>query len=86
MSLYCARGTGEYPDAELTLRTSGPHVLNVVYVAYRPSRGRADWTVRDCLRTAARLDASRPIVVSLWHRERPRGSPRELISQLTVSP
>ena len=86
VSLYCARGAGEYPDAELTLRTGGPHVLNVVYVAYRPSRGRATWTVRDCLRTARGLDASQPIVVSLWHRERPHGSPRQLILQTTVSP
>ena len=81
VSLYCARGAGEYPDAELTLSASGPYLMNVVYVAYRPSRARAHWTVRDCLHTAARLDASRPVVVSLWHRERPRGSPRELILQ-----
>jgi hypothetical protein len=81
VSLYCARGSAEYPDAELTLSASGPYVLNVVYVAFRPSRGRAEWTVRDCLRTAGRLDGSRPILVSLWHRERPRGSARELILQ-----
>jgi len=81
VSLYCARGAGEYPDAELTLSASGPYLLNVVYVGHRPSRGRADWTVRDCVFTAARLDGSRPILVSLWHRERPRGSPRELILQ-----
>jgi len=80
VSLYCARGAGEYPDAELTLSASGPHVMNMVYVAYRPSRGRADWTVRDCLRTAGKLDRSRQIVASLWVRER-RGAPHELILQ-----
>lgn len=86
MSLYCARGTGEYPDAELTLSASGPYVMNVVYVGYRPSRGRAEWTVRDCLRTANMLDGSRPIVASLWYSDRPRGAPRELILQTTASP
>ena len=53
VSLYCARGAGEYPDAELTLSASGPYVMNMVYVGFRPSRGRAEWTVRDCLRTRA---------------------------------
>lgn len=80
VSLYCARGAGEYPDAELTLSASGPYVMNMVYVAYRPSRGRADWTVRDCLRTANKLERSRPIVASLWVRDR-RGAPHELILQ-----
>jgi hypothetical protein len=80
VSLYCARGAGEYPDADLTLSANGPYVMNMVYVGYRPSRGRADWTVRDCLRTANRLDGSRPIVASLWVRDR-RGAPHELILQ-----
>jgi hypothetical protein len=84
VSLYCARGAGEYPDAELTLSASGPYVMNMVYVGYRPSRGRADWTVRDCLRTAGRLDRSRPIVASLWIRDR-RGAPHELILQCMTS-
>jgi len=81
VSLYCARGAGEYPDAELTLSASGPYVMNMVYVGFRPSRGRAEWTLRDCLRTASRLDGSRPIMASLWVRERQRGAPGELILQ-----
>jgi hypothetical protein len=81
VSLHCARGTADYPDTELTLSASGPYLMQVVYVDYRPSRGRADWALRDCLRTASKLDASRPIVASLWVRERRRGSPRELILQ-----
>src|SRR5881394_3290802 len=81
VSLYCARGSGEYPDAELTLSASGPYLLHVVYVGFRPSRGRADWTLRDCLRTAGRLDGSRQVLASLWVRERERGAPRELILQ-----
>ena len=46
------------------------HVVNVVFVGFRPSRGRAEWSVRDCLSTAAKLDGSRNIVASLWYRER----------------
>ena len=86
MALYCARGSGDYPDAVLTLSASGPYVMDMVYVGYRPSRWRSDWTVRDCLRTAHSLDGSRPIVASLWYRERVRGAPRELILQVTASP
>lgn len=81
MSLHCARGTADYPDAELTLSASGPYVMNVVYVGYRPSRVRADWALRDCLRTASKLDASRPVLASLWVRDTRRGSPHELILQ-----
>lgn len=81
VALHCARGSADYPDAELTLSAGGPHRLTIVYVAYRPTRGRVDWTLRDCLRTAGKLDASRPIVASLWVRERRRGSPHELILQ-----
>src|SRR5262245_55281182 len=81
VSLHCARGAGEYPDAELRLSASGPYVMNMVYVDYRPSRGRAEWTVRECLRTVHKLDASRPIVASLWVRERRGGTPPDLILQ-----
>ena len=69
-SLYCGRGTPDYPDAELTLSPTGHHVVHVVFVGYRPSRGRADWSLRDCLNTAARYAGSRDIVASLWYRER----------------
>ena len=81
ISLHCARGTADYPDAELTRSASGPYVMHVVYVGYRPSRQRAAWALQDCLRTAGRLDASRPIVASLWVRGTRRGSPHELILQ-----
>ena len=70
VSLYCARGAGDYPDAAMTLKASGSHVVNVVFVGYRPSRVRADWSLRDCLYTASRLDGSRDIEASLWYRER----------------
>ena len=68
IALHCARGTPDYPDARLTLSNSGNHVVDVVFVGYRPSRPRADWSLRDCLATAARLDASRDIVATLWYR------------------
>jgi hypothetical protein len=70
IALYCARGAGEYPDAEMTLNPEGGHVVRVVYVGYRPSPARADWTLRDCLNTALKLDGSRDIVVRLWYRDR----------------
>jgi len=70
VTLYCARGNGEYPDAEMRLSAGGSHAVDVVFVGYRPSRGRADWSLRDCLRTASRLDGSRDIVATLWYRER----------------
>ena len=70
VSLYCARGAGDYPDAAMTLKERGSHVVNVVFVGYRPSRVRADWSLRDCLYTASRLDGSRDIEAALWYRER----------------
>jgi len=69
IALYCARGVPDYPDAQLTLSDSGSHVVKVVFVGYRPSRPRADWSLRDCLYTASRLDGSRDIVATLWYRD-----------------
>jgi hypothetical protein len=69
-SLYCGRGTPDYPDADLTLSASGSHEVHVVFVGFRPSRVRADWSLRDCLNTAARYAGSRDIVASIWYRER----------------
>jgi len=81
VSLYCGRGA-DYPDVHLILGADGaPHELRVVFVDFRPSGGRARWTLRDCLYTAHRLDGSRPIVASLWIRARDRREPRELILQ-----
>jgi len=81
VSLYCGRGA-DYPDVHLILGAEGaPHELRVVFVDFRPSGGRARWTLRDCLYTAHRLDGSRPIVASLWIRARDRREPRELILQ-----
>jgi len=70
VALHCARGSGEYPDAAITLNERGAHVVHVTYVGYRPSRSRADWTLRDCLGTALKIDATRNIEVRLWYRER----------------
>lgn len=77
IALHCARGVPDYPDAELTLGERGSRVVKVVFVGYRPSRVRADWSLRDCLSTAIKFDASRDIVASLWYRDRARRSPRE---------
>jgi hypothetical protein len=68
VALYCARGVPDYPDAELTLNIHGSHVVDVTFVEFRPSRVRADWSLRDCLSTAAKLDGSRDIVARLWYR------------------
>jgi hypothetical protein len=76
VNLWCARGTPDYPDARMTLSARGSHALDVEFVGYRPSRGRADWSLRDCLHTASRLDGSRDIVASLWYRGE-RLAPRE---------
>src|SRR4051812_9221710 len=70
IALYCARGAADYPDAEMKLGSEGGHLVRVVYIGFRPSRARADWTLRDCLNTARKLDASRDIVVQLWYRDR----------------
>jgi len=79
IALYCARGAPDYPDAEMKLSTRGSHVVNVIFVGFRPSRVRADWSLRDCLNTAAKYDGSRDIVASLWYRDRERRSPHELL-------
>ena len=78
VALHCARGPGEYPDAAIQLNERGAHVVNVTFVGYRPTRSRADWSLRDCLFTATKLDASRDIEAHLWYRERAADSPRPL--------
>src|SRR5262245_54793985 len=70
IALHCARGTPDYPDVEMTISERREHVVNVVFVGFRPLRGRAEWSLRDCLSTAAKLDGSRDIVAHLWYRER----------------
>lgn len=86
ITLYCARGTPDYPDAAITLSDRGNHVVNVVFVGYRPSRVRADWSLRDCLSTAIRLDSSRGIVASLWYRDRGARAPQELLQVIVRNP
>jgi hypothetical protein len=70
VALHCARGDiSDYPDAELRLDPHGPRVVHVTFVGYRPSPGRAEWSLRDCLRTAVKFDDSQDIVANLWYRE-----------------
>src|SRR5687767_4242027 len=76
--LHCARGVPDYPDAEMGISGRSEHILNVVFVGFRPSRGRAEWSLRDCLSTAAKLDGSRNIVAFLWYRERGQRSQEPL--------
>lgn len=68
--LYCGRGAGDYPDAAMELNKRGANVVNVTFVGHRPSRSRADWSLRDCLHTATKLDGTRDIEARLWYRER----------------
>ena len=77
VALHCARGVADYPDAEMRLSARGHHVVDVTFVGFRPSRVRADWSLRDCLNTASKLDGSRDIVAWLWYRERQLRSSRE---------
>jgi hypothetical protein len=85
IALYCARGVADYPDAEMTLSAAGKHVVNVTFVGYRPSRVRAEWSLRDCLNTALKLDASHGVVGTLWYRERLSATPQELLLRLEKS-
>jgi hypothetical protein len=85
LQLYCARGTADYPDAEMTFHPEGRHVVDIVFVGYRPSRGRADWALRDCLNTAAKVDSSRQIVARLWYRQRGWRSPREPLAPYSLA-
>lgn len=75
--LHCARGVADYPDAEMRLSARGHHVVDVTFVGSRPSRARADWSLRDCLNTASKFDRSRDIVARLWYRARLLRSSRE---------
>jgi len=85
LQLYCARGTADYPDAEMTFNPEGSHVVDVVFVGYRPSRARAQWALRDCLSTAAKVDSSRQIVARLWYRQRGWRSPREPLAPYSLA-
>jgi len=74
ITLYCARDVPGLPDAEMKLNVGGSHVMHVIFVGVRPSRAQADRALRDCLNTAKKLDGSRDILASLWHRDRDRGN------------
>ena len=78
ITLYCARGVPDYPDAEVRLDAGGRRVVDVTFVGFRPSGTRAEWSLRDCLNVALKLDPSRAAVGSLWYRER-RSPARELL-------
>ena len=77
IALHCARGVGEYPDAAMQLNERGAHVVHVTFVGHRPTRSRADWSLRDCLFTASKLDSTRDIEAHLWFRERGADSDRQ---------
>jgi len=81
VALYCARGVPDYPDAEMQLNVRGRHIVRVTYVGFQPSRTRAEWSLRDCLHTAMKLDSSRDIQVSLWYRERYSREVQELMKK-----
>lgn len=85
LSLHCARGTADYPDVEMTFNPHGRHVVDVVFVGYRPSKSRAEWSLRDCLNTAAKVDASHEIVARLWYRERGWRSQREPLAPYSLT-
>ena len=70
VALHCARAADDYPDAAMELNERGAHVVNVTFVGHRPTRSRADWSLRDCLFTATKLDGTRDIEAHLWYRER----------------
>ena len=70
VALHCARGGADFPDVAMMLNERGAYVVHVTFVGYRPSRSRADWSLRDCLSTAMKIDATRNIDAHLWHRER----------------
>ena len=84
ITLYCARGVPDYPDAEVTLNAGDKHVVDVTFVGFRPTGGRAEWSLRDCLNVALKLDASRAVVGSLWYRER-HARQRELLLRMEKS-
>ena len=69
----------------MTLSASGKHVVSVTYVGYHPSRSRAEWSLRDCVNTAMRLDGSRGVVASLWYRDRWAPAPQELLLRMETN-
>lgn len=82
--LYCGRAAGDYPDAAMELNKRGAHVVNVTFVGHRPTRSRADWSLRDCLYTATKLDGTHDIEARLWYRERGAdASPQPLEPELS---
>ena len=88
VALHCARGPGDYPDVAMRMNERGAYVVHVTFVGYRPSRSRADWSLRDCLSTATKLDSSRNIEARLWYRERGADAPVEPLepAALTYKP
>jgi hypothetical protein len=66
VKLYCAANAKGFFDAEMQLPGSGPNLVNVTFLRTRPSNTVVDWALRDCLKTAVKLDASRDIVGFAW--------------------
>ena len=68
VKLYCAVNATGFFDAEMQLRERGPNLVNVTFIRTQPSKTVVDWALRDCLKTAVKLDSSRDIVGSAWFR------------------
>ena len=66
VKLYCAVNATGFFDAEMELNGRGPNLVNVTFLHTRPSKVVVDWALRDCLKTAVKLDASRDIVGFAW--------------------
>jgi len=68
VKLYCAVNATGFFDAEMQLREQGPNLVNVTFIRTQPSKVVVDWALRDCLRTAVKLDSSRDIVGFAWFK------------------
>jgi hypothetical protein len=68
VKLYCAVNATGFFDAEMQLREQGPNLVNVTFIRTQPSKVVVDWALRDCLKTAVKLDGSRDIVGFAWFR------------------
>ena len=70
--LTCASATGIKTEAELQFDPSQKvSIVNVTFIAKRPSDKEIDRVVRDCVAAAVKRDASKDILGSPWFRKRP---------------
>lgn len=64
--LLCAGRYRAIVDVQVELREHAPNLMSVSFGDTLPPKNTLDWVLRDCLRTAIKLDSKHDIIVRAW--------------------